>query len=133
MRLTSRSEYALIALTFLARKKESGYHSVEAIATAQRIPYKFLEQILLILKRAGFVESMRGSNGGYRLARKPKDVALADIIRLFDGALAPTSSASKFFYRSSPIEREPKLLKVFKHIRDLAAGILEKTTLKDML
>ena len=69
MRLTSRSEYALLALVHLARHAEDGYIAVHAIASAQEIPPKFLEQILLTLKRARYVASLKGQRGGYRLAR----------------------------------------------------------------
>lgn len=133
MRLTSKGEYGLLALVFLARQEREKVFSVASIAKEQQIPVKFLEQILLTLKRAGYVESIRGSGGGYRLAEKPQKITLAEIVRLFDGAIAPTSSTSKFFYQSSPIEREPKLLETFRRVRDTVAKMLESITLKDII
>lgn len=132
MRLTSKSEYALLALIHLARNKGKGYLSVHSIATAQDIPPKFLEQILLSLKRARYVRSLKGPGGGFCLARPARQISIAEIIRLFDGALAPTESVSKYFYESTPIEKERSLLKLFKAIRDLVSDRLEKTTLADV-
>lgn len=132
MKLTSQSEYALLALVFLARQAEAKVTPAEKIAKAQDIPIKFLEQILIVLRRSGFVKSTKGMRGGYRLARPAKDISLAEVIRLFEGALAPTMSASHYFYESTPIEREQPLLGVFIEIRDFVAQKLESTTLADV-
>ena len=133
MRLTSRSEYALLALVHLARHAGEGYLSVQSIASAQAIPPKFLEQILLSLKRARYVSSTKGQRGGYRLARPAAKISLAEVIRLFDGALAPTESVSKYFYESTPIEKERPLLKVFKGIRDYVSDRLERITIAEVV
>ena len=133
MKLTSRSEYALLALVYLARRKTTGYVPVEAIAEAQNIPQRFLEQIMLALKHAKYVRSAKGQHGGYCLAKPADKIALAEIIRLFDGALAPTESVSRYFYESTPIEKEKHLLKVFKDIRDYVANKMETTTLADVV
>lgn len=132
MRLTARSEYALLALVHLARHERDGYLSVQAIAEVQDIPPRFLEQILLTLKRARYVRSLKGPRGGFQLARPANRITLAEVIRLIDGALAPTESASKYFYESTPIEKERRLLRVFKDIRDFVSNRLEKTTLADV-
>ncbi len=132
MKLTSRSEYALLALVYLARDESTAYISVETIATAQEIPPKFLEQIMLALKHARYLRSSKGQHGGYRLAKPADKITLAEIIRLFDGALAPTESVSKYFYESTPIEKEKHLMGVFKEIRDLVADKLEHTSIADV-
>ncbi len=132
MKLTSRCEYALLALTYLTRRGSEELSSVDTIAKAQRIPARFLEQILLVLKRARFVTSVKGARGGYRLARDPRQVTLAEVIRAVDGALAPTESVSKYFYEPTPIEKERRLLRVFREIRDLIADRLEHVTLADV-
>ena len=132
MKLTSRSEYALLALVHLARQDPDEFVTVQAIAEAQEIPPRFLEQILLALKRARYVRSLKGQHGGFQLARAPKEINLAEIIRLIDGALAPTESVSQYFYESTPIEKEKKLLGVFRKIRDLVSNTLERTTLADV-
>lgn len=131
MRLTTRSEYALLALVYLARRQAEGFIPVETIAQAQGIPPKYLEQILLVLKRARYVRSSKGKNGGYRLAKPAHEINLAEIIRLLDGALAPTESVSEYFYESTPIEREKNLVAVFRKIREFIAQTLEQTTLAD--
>ena len=132
MKLTTRSEYALLALLALARHKPGEHVSGDVIATEQGIPLKFLQQILLVLKHGRYVQSAKGQHGGYRLAKPAESISLAEIVRLFDGALAPTESVSKYFYESTPIEKEKRLLGVFQEIRDNIAAILEKTTLADV-
>jgi Rrf2 family transcriptional regulator, cysteine metabolism repressor len=132
MKLTSRSEYALLALLYLARRNDHGFTTVETIARAQAIPPKFLEQILLTLKRSRYLRSSKGHRGGYALAVPAEKITLAEIIRLFDGALAPTESVSKYFYEPTPIEKEQKLIKLFRGIRDYISDLLEETTLADM-
>ena len=133
MKLTSKSEYALLALVYLARKNPDGYVSVEIIAKEQGIPSMFLEQILLIMKRGKYVTSHKGQKGGYRLSKPPSEINLAEIVRLFDGALAPTESVSKYFYVPTPIEKETKIMKVLQNIRDYVANILETTSLADVI
>jgi len=132
MKLTSRSEYALLALIYLSRNASDEYVSVETIALAQGIPRKFLEQILLQLKRGKYVRSLKGQRGGYRLSKPPNSITLAEIIRLLDGALAPTQSVSVYFYESTPLEKDRNLVQVFKEIRDCMAKKLEETTLADV-
>jgi Rrf2 family cysteine metabolism transcriptional repressor len=133
MKLTTRSEYGLLALVYLARHENEGYISIDTIAKAQGIPPKFLEQLMLALKRAHFVRSTKGQRGGYTLAKAPKQIALAEVIRLFDGALAPTESVSENFYESTPIEKEKKISAVFKDIRDYVSDKLERTTIADVM
>jgi len=132
MKLTTRSEYALLALLYLARQEERTPVSVATIAQAQHISRKFLEQILLVLNRGGYLRSSKGRHGGYRLAKAASAISLAEVIRMFDGALAPTESVSKYFYESTPIERERGLVDIFRDIRDYVSDKLERTTLADI-
>ena len=133
MKLTARSEYALLALVYLARQSPDVIVSADSIAQARAIPPRFLEQILLTLKRARYLRSTKGQRGGYQLAKPAQAVTLAEIVRLFDGALAPTESTSKHFYRPSPIEKEERLLRLFREVRDLVSKHLEAATIADML
>jgi Rrf2 family protein len=133
MKLTARSEYALLALVYLARHPMDEYISIDTIARAQGIPPKFLEQLMLALKRAHFLRSTKGQHGGYALGKTPKEISLAEVIRLFDGALAPTESVSENFYESTPIEKEKGLMTVFKDIRDYVSDKLETTTIADVM
>jgi Rrf2 family cysteine metabolism transcriptional repressor len=132
MRLTSRSEYALLALIYLARQDPAEFISVDTIATEQDIPSRFLEQIMLTLKRGRYLRSAKGRHGGYCLAKPPEAITLAEIVRLFNGKLAPTESVSKYFYEPTPIEHEANLVAVFQDIRDTVAQKLEATTLADV-
>jgi Rrf2 family protein len=133
MKLTTRSEYGLLALVYLARHETEGFISIENIASAQGIPPKFLEQLVLALKRAHFLRSAKGQKGGYALAKAPNQISLAEVIRLFDGALAPTESVSDNFYEPTPIEKEKGLVSVFKDIRNYISHKLETTTIADVM
>jgi len=133
VKLTLRSEYALLALVYLARQESEDPIAVRTVAEAQNIPPKFLETIMLTLKRAHYLQSSKGQHGGYHLAKPARDITLAEIIRLFDGAIAPTGSVSEYFYESTPIEKERGLVKVFRKVRDYVAHEMETTTLADVV
>ena len=132
MKLSVKSEYALLALGFLSSNYEKGLVKIEDIANKFDIPQKYLEQILLTLRKAGYLQSKRGASGGYSLSRPPENIELADIIRLLDGPLAPINSVSKYFYENTPIEKNQKLMVVFLDIRNYTATKLEKITLLDI-
>lgn len=132
MKLTTRSEYALLAMVQLARAEDGAYLRASDISGARRIPHKYLEQILLALKQARLLTSRKGARGGYRLARPAGNISLAEIVRRLDGALAPTESVSRYFYEPTPIEGERRLLEVFREIRDQVAAKLEGTSLADV-
>ncbi len=132
MKLSARSEYALLALVHLVRQPPLTPVSLQEIARVQQIPPKFLEQIFLSLRRAGVLHSSKGPQGGYWLGRPAAEITLAEIVRLFDGALAPTESVSRHFYGKTPVEREEPLLQVFREIRDVVAARMESTTLADV-
>lgn len=133
MRLSRKSEYALLALLDLSKIYSSGTAKILEVSQRNGIPKKYLEQIFLQLKGAGYVRSIRGSGGGYELAKPPQNISLAEIIRLIDGPLAPVGSASQYFFEHTPIEKNGKLLQVFKDIRNIVADKLENTTLDQLL
>ena len=133
MKLSVKSEYACLALIDLAEHSKNNRIKIEDIAKRNKIPRKYLEQILLSLKNAGHLNSKKGPEGGYKLARSPEKINMAEIIRLMAGALAPVESVSKHFYESTPIEKNKKLIKLFKEIRDYISEKLEKTTLKELI
>ncbi len=132
MKLTTKSEYALLALLHMARQELDAWTSVDAVARAKNIPPKFLEQILLALKRARILRSTKGKHGGYQLARPANRISIAEIVRVLDGALAPVESVSEYFYESTPIESEQGLVSVFRTIRNYVSDLLERTTLADV-
>lgn len=133
MKLTTKSEYSILALIYIARKQKNDYVKIDDICTKYDIPKKYLEQLLIILKQNRFLKARRGPTGGYKLARPPENINLAEIIRLMDGALAATESVSKYFYSETPLAKEKKVIKVFHEIREYIATLLEKTTLKELL
>jgi Rrf2 family protein len=133
MKISQKGLYALKAMTMLARRFNDGAIRIRDIAYEEELPEKFLELILLELKNARMVESMRGAKGGYRLRRPPDQINLAEIIRLIDGALAPFGDAEQL---RSLIETETNhraLYQVFLDVRNAAARILENTSLADLI
>lgn len=130
MKLTHKTEYAILALVYLARVGEA---QTEVIAHECEIPFKFLQQILRELRLKQLVIAIRGPKGGFRLKKSANKITLAEIVRLFDGALAPTKTVSVYYYEPGPLEAEPKAIKVFKEIRDFVSKKLEKTTIEDLI
>ena len=134
MKLSLRGEYALRALLVLGLEYGDHVVPIQTIARQQNIPKRFLEQILNDLKSAGVVQSRRGVAGGYRLARRPDQVQLSSIIRHLEGALAPVSCVSEFFYEkcSCPDEARCPVRSVMKEVRDAVVEIVERVTVADL-
>jgi Rrf2 family protein len=133
MKISQKGLYALQALMMLARHHQQGAIKIRDIAYEEGLPEKFLELILLELKNARLVESVRGAKGGYQLRRSPAEIVLSEVIRLIDGPLAPFGDADQL---RELIERDlPQraLYQVFLDVRDAAAKILDHTTLADLL
>ena len=133
MKLTTKSEYLLLALIYVARHEEDDFIKIEDICFEYNIPKKYLEQLFTILKQNRYIKTKRGASGGYKLAKPAKKISVAEIARLMDGALAPTESVSKYFYSHTPLEREKKIIKVLKEIRDYASSKLEKLKISDLV
>ncbi|MBN1880782.1 MAG: Rrf2 family transcriptional regulator [Deltaproteobacteria bacterium] len=133
MKLSTKSEYACLALIVLSRKYGSGYISTERISEEFNIPKKYLEQILLVLKGAGYIRSKRGSEGGYRISKSPAEITIAEVIRLMDGPLAAIKSVSVYFHEETPLNQHKPLLDIFKEIRDYVSNKLETTTFADII
>jgi len=133
MKLSAKSEYACLALIYLSENYNKGLFTIADIAEHKKIPKKFLEQILLILKNGGYVNSRKGSVGGYKLAKSPDNISVAEIIRLMDGALAPVDSVSKYFYEPSPAEESKELINLFRSIRDFVSDKLESTKFSNLV
>ena len=132
MRISNKGLYALEAMINLARNFTCGPTKIHAIAVTEKIPEKFLELILLDLKTARLVESLRGASGGYRLRRAPEKIFLGEIIRTIDGPLAPLGDAESL---RSLIRRDKKhsaLYRILLDVRNAAAGILDHTSLADL-
>lgn len=133
MKLTSKSEYTLLALIYMARQKQGAYVKIEDICSCYDIPKKYLEQLLTIMRSNGLVRTRRGAEGGYALAKDSRDITAADIVRIMDGPIAPTDSVSRYFYQATPLEKEDTALELFRDIRDYAAKVMESKTLYDLV
>ena len=133
MKISQKGLYALQAMMMLARKYQQGAIRIRDIAYEENLPEKFLELILLELKNARIVESVRGAKGGYQLRRDPADIHLSEIIRLIDGPLAPFGDADQLRVLIDRDIPHRALYQVFLDVRDAAAHILEHTTLADLI
>jgi Rrf2 family cysteine metabolism transcriptional repressor len=132
MKMTAASEYGCLALLAIG-ERDPEWCKRQEIVERFEIPMAFLEQILRKLSAAGLVVSRRGADGGFRLAKAPAEIAIADVVRTMDGALAPTRSVSLNFYQPSPVEASAAFHELFREVRDAIAAILEDTTLEDIL
>jgi len=133
MKISQKGLYALQAMMMLARHADQGAIRIRDIAYEEGLPEKFLELILLELKNARIVESVRGAKGGYQLRRSPADIQLSEIIRLVDGPLAPFADAEQLRELIDRDAGHRALYQVFLDVRDAAAKILENTTLADII
>ena len=131
MRVSAKTDYALRAAVELAAAPEGVPVKGEKLSTSQSIPLRFLENILLQLRHAGIVESRRGAEGGYRLARPAAEITLADVIRAIDGPLAGVSGQRPetldFKGRSEPLRD------VWVAVRANLRAVLETVTLADLI
>jgi Rrf2 family protein len=133
MKISQKGLYALQAMMTLARQHHQGFIKIRDIASESDLPQKFLELILLELKNARIVDSIRGARGGYQLRRDPSEIRLSEIIRLVDGPLAPFGDAEHLRDLVAHDESHRALYKVFLDVRDAAANILENTTVADII
>src|SRR5512142_604919 len=132
MKLSKRGEYGIKALIELAcGDSEPNILQIREIAEREKIPLKFLEQILLTLKNAGILHSRLGMSGGYYLARPADEITLGQIVRTLDGTLAPIRCVSKIAYERCvcPDEETCGLRLVMLDVRNAIANILDHTTL----
>ena len=136
MKISKRGEYGLRAMIDLALARELGRDLVQLseLAESEKIPLKFLEQILLALKEGGFLESIRGKYGGYRLARPAKEIYMGQLVRYLDGPLAPISCVSQTAYQrcSCPDETHCGLRMLMLDVRNAITGVLDRYTLANV-
>ena len=130
MNISRSSEYALLSLIHIARDTGAGITSLEGIAISQHLPVEPLSETLQALVRGKY---LRNTKAGYRLAKPANKIAVAEIIRLFDGVFALFEPASQNGYKPSPVALEEKLCNLFDQIQDLVINRLENTTLADLV
>ena len=133
--LSKKSQYAFKALTYLADRYEKGPVLIAEIAKKKKIPLKFLENILLELKKEGVLESKKGKGGGYFLASDPAKIKVASIIRLLDGPIAMLPCVSLYFYErcKNCNEKSCGLHDMMLEVRDATLKILEHRSLNDLV
>jgi Rrf2 family protein len=139
VRLSKRGEYGLRAMIALAEPDENGnapqMMQIKDISAREKIPSKYLEQILLSLKNSGYLHSKMGIGGGYYLAKPASEITLGQIFRLLDGPVAPIKCVSQIAYEpcNCPDERTCGLRLVMGDVRNAIANILDNTTLADVV
>lgn len=138
MKISKQGEYGLQAMLYLAGQKGVGAKNVSflqnrIIAQQEKIPVKFLEQVLGRLRKAGLLVSQKGAGGGYRLAKPAEQVTLAEVIRAIDGPLAPMLDAVRLKKFIEKGDQHCGLYNFLLEVRDAIAGILDKTTLTDVV
>ena len=138
MRLSKRGEYGLRAMIMLAAPGPDGHPAVvqiREISEREKIPAKFLEQILLTLKNAGLLHSKMGVGGGYHLSRPASEISLGHIVRILDGPLAPVKCVSQMAYEpcGCPDEETCGFRLAMGDVRNAIAEILDGTSLEDVM
>jgi Rrf2 family protein len=134
--LSKKTQYSILALVKLAKEYNSGPVLIGKISESERIPKKFLESILLELKRSGFLGSKKGKGGGYFLIREPGNINMADIIRLFDGAIALVPCVTYRYYQPCTHCKDEVtcgIRSVIKDVRDETVNLLKSISLADIL
>ncbi|HEY7649905.1 MAG TPA: Rrf2 family transcriptional regulator [Methylomirabilota bacterium] len=122
MRISAKGEYAIEAVLDLAVHHGRGLISIQEIAARQHIPQRYLEQVLLALKRAGFLASRRGAAGGYHLSRAPEEISVGDVLRAVEGADAPFEPVSR-------AERDGHdLAELWDEIAEAVSGVVDRLT-----
>jgi Rrf2 family protein len=134
--ISKKTKYAINALVHLAKRKDEGPILISEIAEAEHIPQKFLESILLDLKKAAILASKKGKGGGYYLLKDPKEVNLADVMRLFDGPIALLSCVSYLYYERCEECKDEETCgqrDVFLEVRNKTVQLLKKASLTEII
>jgi|SRR5688572_4055062 len=133
--LSMKSQYAFKALTYLSEKFNEGPILISEIAKKKKIPLKFLENILLELKKADILDSKKGKGGGYFLKKSPDKVKVATVIRLINGPIAMLPCVSLYFYErcKNCDQKHCGLHDMMIQVRDATLNIVENRTLKDLV
>ncbi|HET6994401.1 MAG TPA: Rrf2 family transcriptional regulator [Chitinophagaceae bacterium] len=132
--LSKKSQYAFKALAYLTEKFNEGPVLISEISTKKKVPLKFLENILLELKKAGILESKKGKGGGYYLKKEPSEVKVVTIVRLVNGPVAMLPCVSLNFYKrcDNCDEKSCGLHDIMIELRDASLAVLENKTLIDL-
>lgn len=132
MKISTKGRYALRLMLDLALHNTGEYVTIKSISARQEISDKYLEQIITQLSRAGYVKSIRGAQGGYRLAKAPEEYTVGSILRLIEGSLAPVSCLEE---DSDPCNRSGQCatLDVWKQLYEAINNVVDNITLSDLV
>ncbi|WP_297761022.1 Rrf2 family transcriptional regulator [uncultured Muriicola sp.] len=134
--LSKKTKYGLKALTFLGNQKDRNPIAIAEIANHENISQKFLESILLTLRRTGYLGSKKGKGGGYYLIKDPSEIPMTTVMRVLEGPIAMVSCVSLNFYEKCedcPDEQSCSVHKLMLKVRDSALDVYRNTTLADLL
>jgi len=133
MKLSRKSDYALRALVYLTMNRTRGPISIRELAAENDVPKRFLEQIMLELKGKGWVTSVAGRIGGFKLAKEPDAITMGQVVRHFDGVLAPVWCVSATHYE--PCSQEPKcrFRRVLLDARNYVSLLMDQATLSKVV
>ncbi|NQX97520.1 MAG: Rrf2 family transcriptional regulator [Flavobacteriales bacterium] len=134
--LSRKTKYGLKALTFIARQEDRKPVQIATIATSENISKKYLESILLTLKKNGILGSKKGKGGGYYLLKNPEDVTMSGVMRVLEGPIAMIPCVSLNFYEKCddcPDENACSVHKLMIEVRDSSLNIFNNTTLADLI
>ncbi len=132
MNITYKGDYALKALLDLAVHYDLGLSTIHDIAKRINAPVKFLEQVLLDLKKGGFVESRRGNVGGYLLSRPPAKIVLGDVVRFIDGPTEPIACVGRDYSGCTDIYR-CSFRRIWQDVAKATSGIIDSITFEDLV
>ena len=134
--LSKKTKYGLKALTYLAAKKDDRPVQIAEISVHENISQKFLESILLTLRKTGFLGSKKGKGGGYYLIKDPSEIPMTSVIRVLEGPIAMVPCVSLNFYEKCedcPDEKRCAVNKLMLQVRDSALEVYRRTTLADLI
>lgn len=132
MRVSKKTDYALRALFTLVEHFGRGPIPIRELSRRNDVPKKFLEQIMLAMKKRGWVDSLPGLRGGYVLAKSPDNITMGEVVRYFDGILAPIACVSTSGYKRCSQEPLCRFRRVFLNIRNYVTTLLDDATLADV-
>jgi len=134
--LSKKTKYGIKALTYLARQESKNPVQISSISKSENISQKFLESILLTLRKNGFLGSKKGRGGGYYLLKNPEDIQMASVMRILEGPIAMVPCVSLNFYEKCedcPDEKTCTVHNLMIEVRDSALHIFNNKSLADLV
>jgi Rrf2 family transcriptional regulator, cysteine metabolism repressor len=132
MKISFKGDYALKIILDLARTYDQGISQIKDIAKRQDIPERFLEQIITMLKSAGYVKTVRGPKGGVFLAKDPSKIVMGEIVRLMEGPTSPIACVSRTAYARCGFEKNCVFKHIWAEVRDRINDVVDHTTFQEL-